>query len=144
MSRMISVVFIALIILSSGFKHKPPKNGLILQIGGVVSPWRAYVVDFDSGTIRFYKADWNKGPETGKLAGSRKLDPKIISDIRTLADQAIAADYSSPEGPSADFNASLGVSKQGKITVTNTFGPVIDKKQPISSLLNLLIEQFHE
>ena len=143
MSRMISVVFIALIILSPSFKHKPPKNGLIVQTGGVVSPWRAYVVDFDSGTIRFYKADGNNGPEMRKLAGSRKLDPKIISDIRALADQAIAANYSSPEGFDADFEARLEVSKHGKITETNTFGPVFDEKQPISSLLNLLSEQFH-
>ena len=143
MSRMTSVVFIVLVILSQNFKHKPPTNGLIVQTGGVVSPWRAYVVDFDSGTIRFYKADVNKGQETRKLAGSRKADPKIISDIRALADQAIAANYSSPEGPSADFNASLEVSKDGKITGTNTFGPVVDKKQPISLLLNLLSEQFH-
>ena len=143
MSRMISVVFMALIILSPSFKHKLPKNGLIVQTGGVVSTWTAYVVDFDSGTIRFYKADWNKDPEMRKLAGSRKLDPKIISDIRALADQAIAANYVSPEGSDVDFSESLEVSKHGKITVTNTFGPVVDEKQPISSLLNLLSEQFH-
>jgi len=145
MSQMISVVFIALIFLPPTFKDKPPKNGLILQTGGVMSTWSAYVVDFDSATMRFYETDGHRidahnDPEKRKLAGTRKLDPKIISNIRALANQAIADHYFSSD-QTYDFDIRLEVSKNGKITETQTGGPA-DEKQRISSLLILLREQF--
>jgi hypothetical protein len=145
MSRMIlaiALLFLYVSYISPTFKDKPPRNGLILQTGGVVSPWSAYVVDFDSGTTSFYQTGAHNGQKMRKFAGSRKLDPKIISDVRALADQAIAAHYSSSE-VTADVDTRLEVSKDGKITETNTFGPVLDVKQPISSLQNLLSKQFH-
>jgi hypothetical protein len=139
---MIPVVFLALVLLPPTFKDKPPKNGLILQIGGFMSSWGAYVVDFDSGTIRFYQNGMNKPPKMRKFAGSRKLDSKIISDIGALADQAIAANYMSAV-PTDDMDVRLEVSKNGKITETQPGGPIVDEKQSLSLLLNLLSKQFH-
>jgi len=143
MSRMLPVVFIALMLLPPTFKNKLPRNGLIMQVYGIVTPSTAYVVDFDSRTIRLYQSGMDTPPKMRKFVGSRKLDPKIISDIRALADQVIADNCPSPcPPPDMDFSAFLEVSKHGKITEIDPFGSVLDEKQPISVWLNLLSGQF--
>ncbi len=99
------------------FTYIPPTNGVTFQSGGMMSPWYAYVVDFDHLMLSRYE-----GTEKTLLSKS-SIKRDETSQIIQLVKQAIAENKGNfPPNPDVDFK--LDLSLDGTISSTETYGPI--------------------